>query len=297
MLNLITHDDPQWQRRYQSHGRENGAATYSREIVRFQIPVWEAELGDAATATISTCPLVYGEPGNRRRPLPGGDLLVQYLHEWRFQRPQKAAVALHSALRASYGRVAFVVAYRGLQAILEAEGLTALYVPMSIDTQQVKAYRLPDDAPRDDRAIAYYGNVGRFKAEHYRELTKTVPAFGLDFHHIRERQPLSWGRLAHYAYGAGVGRCAMEMAALGLRVLISGRSYGGLVMGHGDYLTQQSTNFNGRLVTGPRTLRGGLELLPESQLWTPMDSRESVEWLRTEIWEKIHGRRLPRAPR
>lgn len=293
---LITHEDPHWQAVYQAHGRENGAATYSRELVQFQVPVWQEELPDW-DLTISTCPLMWGEPGNRNgRKLPGGDLAVQYLHEWRFGQPQRPAVALASRLRESYGRVVFVVAYRGLQALLEAEGLTVLYVPMSIDTERLTPYRLPD-SERFLTGIAYYGNVSRVKAHHFQELRRTVPSVNRALVHVRDRQPESWRRLAHYTYGAGVGRCAMEMAALGLRVLISGRSFGGLVMDHGDYLAQQSTNFNGRVVTGAATLRDGLQLLPSSQLWTPMDSREATEWLRTEIWEKIHGRRLPLSPR
>lgn len=290
---LITHEDPYWNSVYQAHGRENGAATYSRELVQFQVPVWQEELPDW-DLTISTCPLLSGEPGTRRdRKLPGGDLAVQYLHEWRFREPQRAAVALASRLGASYRQVAFVVAYRGLQALLAAEGLTALYVPMSIDTAELARYRLPDKDRRDDKRLAYFGNVSRHKSAHYRELHKTAPAAGYIFQHVKLRQPEAWEALARYRYGAGVGRCALEMAALGLRVLISGRSFGGIVTHHGDYLAQQSTNFNGRVLTGAATLRDGLQLLPSSQLWTPMDSREATEWLRTEIWEKIHGRRLP----
>lgn len=294
MITLINHDDPRWRSVYLAHGRENGAATYSRELCQFQVPVWEDEL-PGLDLTISTCPLMHGEPGRRKRPLPGGDLAVQYIHEWRFRQPQRAAVAIASALQGSYSRVAFVVAYKGLQALLAAEGLTALYVPMSIDVQRVQQYRLPDNAPRYEDRLAYFGNVTRQKAQHYHELERTVPSSRLVFQKIGLRQPQAWAELAKYRYGAGVGRSAMEMAALGLRVLISGRAWGGLVMDHSDYLRQQSTNFNGRLWTGAATIRDGLRLLPQSTLWTPMDSREATEWLRTEIWEKIHGRRNPRS--
>jgi hypothetical protein len=298
MITLINHEDPIWRAAYLQHGRENGAATYSREICQFQIPVWEEEF-PGLDLTISTCPLLHGEPGTARdRGLPGGELAVQYLHEWRFRQPQRAAVALNSSLRRFYSRVAFVVAYKGLQRILEAEGLTALYVPMSIDVQSVAQYRLENNAKRYSKSLAYFGNITRQKAQHYHELERTAPSAGWVFQKVGLRQPQAWEELARYQYGVGVGRCALEMAALGLKVLISGRSYGGLVMDHGDYLRQQSTNFNGRIVTGAATLRQGLQLLPQSMLWTPMDSREATEWLRTEIWEKIHGRRcLPLSAR
>lgn len=278
---LIDHTDPHWQAVYQQHGRENGAATYSRELVKFQVPVWEQELPGAAV-TVSTCPLL------RDRRLPGGDLVVQYLHEWRFKQPQRAAVALHATLRASYPRVVFIVAYKGLQALLEGEGLDALYVPMSIDTEQVAPHRLPDHLRWPADRVAYFGNVQRPKAAHYRDLHKSFPRSRLTLTKVEGRQPEVWADLARYRLGAGVGRCALEMAALGLRVLVTGRSFGGIIVDEKDYLLQQETNFNGRIVTGTDNLDKALRLLPDTMLWNPLDSREAAEILRGEI----RGRRL-----
>lgn len=288
MLTLVTHNDPRWDAVYRAHGRENGAATYSRELCQFQVPVWASELGDL-NVTISTCPLLIGEPiGPKYRPLPGGHLAVQYLHEYPYEMPLNKPLKVQRHLASTYDRVLFVTAYKKYHSMLVNAGLDAIYLPMSIDTHQVREYRHREGYPRIDNKLAYFGNVKREKRKQFKELSGVAEWAGFELVHLQKKQPEAWEALSPYAYGVGVGRCAMEMAALGLRVLISGRGYGGLVMNQSDYLAQQSTNFNGRITTGPQSLREALERLPDSLVWSPMDSREAVEWLKTEIWEKFH---------
>lgn len=241
-LTLFDHTERVWSSRYMRHGRENGAATYSRELVRHQAHLW-ADI--AEDVTVSTCPLLSHVPDQR-----GGDVAVQYLHTYTYSNPAEQAEVVAREVGHMYQRIVFVSAYVPLVHRLRMQGFEAVYVPMTIDTEQVLPYRTT--ARRDDREIAYFGNITGAKLPIFNRLRRIAAGHGLELVHVKGSQREAWEELATYRHGVGVGRCALEMLALGLRVMIAGERFGGIMTSPGDFDAQRAVNLNGRVLTYDR---------------------------------------------
>lgn len=241
MLTVLDHTDAKWQRAYLAKPRENGAATYSREIVRYHLPFWES-WSQGRQVYLSTCPLIRSVPH-------GGDVAVQYLHEFRMDDPLFHARVTARATASHFSRTIFVVAYEHMAQALQEEGLSAIYLPMAIEVARVQ--RTPRSPLWDHpHRAAYFGNVTRPKRALYATLRASLAYRGWELDHVLERrQEAAWARLRAYRFGVGVGRCALEMGALGMQVMIAGANFGGLMTEPDHVLIQRSTNMNGRLVT------------------------------------------------
>ncbi len=238
----MDHKDPRWERQYQMSGRENGAATYSRDIVTHHVPLWD-KWAEGRQVLVSTCPLL--EPQGGR-----GDVAVQYLHEYRYEDPFGAVRAVQRAL-SGYPRLVFVTSYASLANLLISRGLEAWYVPMAVDVSTIQTYRTD---PRPDQRVAYFGNVTRPKRALTDELCRQLSSAGWKIDHVsRPNQREAWSLLGKYRYGIGVGRCALEMGALGMRVMISGAAFGGIMTTPEEIAVQRSVNMNGRVITFDRS--------------------------------------------
>lgn len=246
MLTVIDHSEPNWFNLYTSSNRENGAATYSKEIVRHQLPVWHSHT-EGLTGVISTCPLLYSCPG-----IPvSGDLAVQYLHTYAYDEPLKQAQLVVDHLP-GYDRILFVTSYRALYLQLLNCGYEALYVPMTIEPASVLKPMM--GVPGRRNKAAYWGNVTSPKRALYRLLKKEFREQGWELEHVWGQQYSSWEELTAYEYGVGVGRCALEMMSLGLKVMIAGSKFGGLITNEEEYNIQSYSNFNGRIITFDRSV-------------------------------------------
>jgi hypothetical protein len=255
-LTVVDHTSSDWSARYEERyvrrGRENGAATYSREIVEHHVPVWEQY---APPGTIlSTCAPLVTPPAelDGRRPA----LVVQYLHAYPYHRPTTLARKVHR----QFPRVLFVTAYRALHRQLRAEGMGSIFVPMAIDVDQVRAAAGPPARAHGRGVALYFGNVTKAKRDEYQALSDAFKAEGWRLDLLSDgqfkgepvTQARAWGIASGYDYGVGVGRCALELYALGLRVMVSGAEFGGLVTTDAEWGTQVGCNFNGRVVTFDR---------------------------------------------
>ena len=146
------------------------------------------------------------------------DATVQYVHE-------RTHVDLSSRTKL------FVTTYRDLADILGPRGL---WLPNTIDTDV-----LPLWSPEKD--WVYYGNVigpKKIAFDRLQTLKFDVIAGVGD-------QEEALQRVAKYRYGIGVGRCALEMMAMGMKVLIFGKDFGGIIRSGKDFKRQQAVNFNG----------------------------------------------------
>lgn len=244
MLHVIDHTWPAWQARYKLINRENGAATYSRDIVTHHLPILERWASNSSV-TVSTAPPLLDPQGR-------GDVLIQYLHEYRHKQPTAPAFRIKSANRHRYKRIVFVTAYEELSNLLRRSGIEAWYVPMGIDVDNVKSHAdtIPYRRVRGKTA-AYYGNLTRAKKPEYTRMLESLESCGWTVEHVvTKSSEAAWPTLSRYSYGIGVGRCALEMGSLGLRVMISGQAFGGLMLSEKDVQIQRATNMNGRKTTG-----------------------------------------------
>ncbi len=244
-LQVIDHTEPRWQERYRTHGRQNGAATYSHDIVQHHVPLWRAHTA-SMDVVLSSCPRMLNMPELR------GDLAVQYLHEYRYGAGMSRVKEIQGQLKYQFSRVIFVTSYKSLATQINAEGagFEAVFVPMAIDTAKVLSVsRMPD---RGEKVAAYFGNILGAKQPRYRDLVKIFTANGWSLEHVKGPQYTAWQDLTGFRYGVGVGRCAQEMLYLGLKTMISGQEFGGIITNEHEWLAQRDTNFNGRVVTFDR---------------------------------------------
>lgn len=276
MLRVIDHTERVWESRYQKRYRENGAATYSRDTIAHQIPLWREWAADREVL-ISTCPLLLKVHGE-------GDVAVQYLHEYRYEDPLARPRAVRAALERTFDRVIFVTAYRELSEKLQQDGLEALYLPMSVDTQALP--QAPQKA-RYPRQAAYFGNVTSPKRELYEELHKTFSLSGWTLRDIKDsNQHRAWEKLAPFDYGVGVGRCALEMGALGMRVMIAGTRFGGIITSEQEWQAQHETNMNGRIYTYSDSITKCIQDWNAAQVGLTCDVSQTLPILREHL-EKL----------
>ncbi len=255
---LFDHTEPSWYRRYLNSNRQNGAFTYSVDIVNHQIPLWESILPE--DAVVSTAAPLYQI---KRRP--EASVAVQYLHTF---DPGLSGVRRVAKL---YPKVIFVTAYQRMATRMRSMGFKAVYIPMTIDRDA-----LPEkgDPWYEGGRLLYFGNLTKHKKHPYTVFKKRATTLGWAVDTLSHNQ---WSESSNilsrdeqfqiinlYTYGIGVGRCALEMGALGLKVLIYGNKLGGVILNKTDAAIQTSTNFNSALTTGGNSLRTCLRRLPDA---------------------------------
>lgn len=233
VMRVVDHNDPAYAERYRRTKRENGAVTYSRDIVRWHLPVWEAWAADRQLdIVVGTCAALEDGPEPVR---------VQYLHT---MEPSRLWVPEIRAGR----RDIYVTSYQQQAADLRRQGREAIWLPMGVDVKAIERYRLP--LGNGGPVAAYFGNVTAPKRQEYTRLKLAFEAEGWRLHHVWTDDSVdAWRRLAGYHYGVGVGRCALEMGALGMRVMISGARFGGLMTTAQEIAIQVASNMNGRVTT------------------------------------------------
>lgn len=252
-LTVIDHTDPRWAALYARHGHENGAATYSRDIVAYHVPAWRTELArvGATRALIGTCPAL-------SRPARKTDVAIQYLHAYSYRDPHRDVARVTRNLHGWAHRVVFVAAITALVDQINHRGHQAIRIPPAINAAAVRNAINPDLPPLPGRAI-YFGNITAGKRHTVYPVLDAVKAAGWQVDVIsysrlngtgpKLTQAQAWAQAARYDLGIGVGRCALELMAAGLPVLIAGHRFGGIITTHGEYDAQSAGNFNGSVVT------------------------------------------------
>lgn len=264
----IDHTNESWQQRYLKHGRENGAATYSREIVKHQLPIWDKVAPDSTV--VSTVKLL-----DHTSDIPdSATVVVQYLHRYPYGDYEKDVRKVAKA--AAGRRTIFVVAYKQFADILRHKGYEAIYIPMTVDAKEIRLLA-SEGKTRGSSKFIYFGNLLHGKQHVYPSIKRDLEQKGFTVDTIADNrfnggqvlsQKEAWATIAEYKYGIGVGRCALEMYALGLRVLIIGGQFGGIVKDRADFEAQLHTNFNGRVITYDRELNACLYGLHGSATYT-----------------------------
>ena len=275
MIQFITHQLPSWQARKKI---ENGAATYSEDIIQSQQLHWEKFFhGDPRNIVISTCPLL-SQVNQRDIKASRVDLAIQYLHTFPYENPityiQKIVAGFTHHKRLKSTQWVFLSAYRSYVDQINSAGFKAFFVPMSINTAPlVEIATAAQTSPIHADRVIWFGNIYHDKSKLYTSLAGYVRQAGFQLDTISRglfnrqtqlSQTDAWQRIAQYQYGIGVGRCALEMYALGLKVVIAGSKFGGIIADLHDFEVQTTTNFNSRLITYDRDPKAVFKKLPES---------------------------------
>lgn len=225
---------------------------------------------------MSTCPLM-----TKMRALPNeADVVVQYLHTFPRVEPLAVRKAYLKKIAVKAPRYIFITAYEAYHQMMIAAGYESIYAPMAIDPSS-----LPQHRPVYEDRILWFGRVDSRKRDVFSRLKRLAPRFGYRFDYIsRDRlngtgplltQSQAWAIMSQYKYGIAVGRCALEMFAMGLKVFIAGAKIGGLIMNDDDLNKQHSINMNGRVVTFSGKVEDCLKHLPESRTGFVMDIRKT----------------------
>tara|TARA_R110002020_G_scaffold475112_1_gene708609 strand:+ start:4762 stop:5703 length:942 start_codon:yes stop_codon:yes gene_type:complete len=282
MIQLFTHTYHPWQARKR---QENGAATYSTDLLKKSIPALltslEKEYPVSENILISTCPLLQ-DIRLQDINFTKTDIAIQYLHTYPYEAALGYIQRIWELMPGKHPgtRLVLITAYRNYSQLINSWAekndirLMAVYLPMQIDREALQSIEIP--SIRIQSSMIYFGNLYKEKSREFLRLKSELSKRGILLDVIsRSRlngssevmtQQQIWELLAQYRYGIGVGRCALEMYALGMQVLISGQYWGGLLIDSRDEIQQMQTNFNGRIITGTRDFDVAMQLLPDSYI-------------------------------
>lgn len=239
-MHLFDHNTSTWR---QHPERINGAVTYSIDIVKYQVPEWKKILGPNDLLSTAPPPCTINIPHKI-------NTAVIYLHSWPINEDMWT---FQSRFVLPAKNIIYITAYKKYCKILRKYGHKAVYIPMSIDTEAVQQYAQPKS--RD--GFIYYGNIMQVKQSTYRKIKRKCTDLKIPLdtisHNLYNGEPVTHEEalsiVSTYNYGIGVGRCALEMHALGLKTMIAGRRLGGLITNDDEYIKQQEVNMNSRIIT------------------------------------------------
>jgi hypothetical protein len=257
-LTVVDHLDGEWAARHaRVHVRrpENGARTYSVDIVKHHVPMWRAELEriGAKTAAIGTC-----GPLELAQTTPAvGDVAIQYIHWSPIAKPLEDTIRTAEALSMRFDRVVFVTSCASTVDRLKGAGIEAVFVPMAIDAEAVRACASRHEP--QPRTAVWFGNLTAGCARMHRMIGSALRARGWTMGTVSGgringigpvlSQPALWEYASTHALGIGVSRSALELAALGLPVVVAGALFGGIVTDDAEWQTQTKNNFGSWVTT------------------------------------------------
>lgn len=223
MLEVIDHtNSPVWTEANQRLCGGNGAVNYSKAIAAYYLPVFR-ELFQNDERRVCMC-TVTKESGIVK--LPAYDLLFVFCHQCSWYRQNSVAWA--KGFARVNPNVVFIVWHEDYARVLEQNGLKAIFIPMGIDLKELEQYKRTPRW-RHRRRIIWYGNIRPAKRPYFQHFKSECEKAGLHLDYISgdrlngerwlSREEIMW-ELQNYRVGVGVGICAHEMAALGLKVIL-----------------------------------------------------------------------------
>lgn len=237
----------------------NGAVTYSQDLVANQVPELRKALKgkNVIISTASKLNVISKFDLEHEHY----DMAIQYLHTYPYGDPKGYIRKIVSQANFTASKWVFMTAYKPFEQIIN-DGIGgdfhAVYTPMSIDIEQ-----MPQRKNFVENSVVYFGNLYMSKTEVYDEVRKfcrnnnimfnTIAFSQLNNNQQKLTQMQAWEIVGEHEYGIGVGRCALEMMAMGLKVFIFGQERGGIMVDEDDWRKQQAINMNGRITTYDRT--------------------------------------------
>lgn len=290
---LINHENsPGWTEIHNKlANKANGARTYSEMITKHYWPIFEGiSMGRTQSALVTvtreTVPYDFHQ-----------EVLFVFLHERKTQRGESTIGRQKALVQAQSKRcrTIFIVWDIDWAKELEANGLEAIFLPMAIDKDEIREYVTDDVQKKHYRKILWFGNMWAGKKEAFLRLQSACRRHGwtLDrisggkFNGVRTlTRQQTFQKINEYQYGVGVGRCAAEMATLGLKVFC-------YAFGTKGYLpmTEEEAKF---LVDKNMLAREEAKYTPDqaliflqkSVLCQPLGVQECQQVLIDELWKK-----------
>lgn len=287
MIKLYNHtNSPVWSDKNIAKGLQNGAKTYSQAITKYYYPVFEEffKNDDKNTAVITVTTEnkpVYFKEYNR---------IFLFMHECRYKQQPTIARAKNFANMNGHAEVWFVVWEESTAEVMRAQGLNAIFLPMAIDLEEVMSHKV--NSIKNDRII-WFGQIRDAKKPFYRYFLSEARRQGLIVDTISGSRfnngPEKMTRedimrcLQYYKYGVGVGICAHEMSALGLRVFIYSYNF----YCNCAYDKVQAKHYINRNLCSPEeakiTVRQALENRQNMVVIDPVDIKQNISTLRKEL--------------
>lgn len=229
MLEVMSHlNHPTWTKVYKRLGRENGAATYSRDIVKYYIPVFEELYGKKKTnvlvMTVNNC---------WDMTLKKYKKIFLFLHERGVDENARALRMnrIKTFVKANpQAKVIFITWHKLHCEEIKKEGMNAFYLPMAIDVEEFAKYS--DNKKKYNSRLIYFGNITKPKIKSFNNFRRCVNRRGWQLDYISDnkfnggffklkKDKILW-HLSQYNYGVAAGRAAQELSAMGLKVICVG---------------------------------------------------------------------------
>ena len=227
-VELLNHENsPVWSDIYKKDTgapKFNGAAAYSKLITDEYWPIFkrisrEDEPLRVKVITVTT--------ESKPQTIPG-DVLIVFLHEIQDPKGNPTIYRQKAFCKANPGkRIVFITWNEDWKKMIEANGMEAIWLPSAIDVKTLKKqagrvkYRYP-------RRVIWFGNLRAQKLRSWYLMKAACRKYnwGIDLisggkfnqsgGYLSREETIK--KVARYQYGVGVGLCAQEMAALGLKV-------------------------------------------------------------------------------
>ncbi|MDR0860214.1 MAG: hypothetical protein LBO09_04495 [Candidatus Peribacteria bacterium] len=239
-ITIIDYTDPVRHQKYLEYGYQNGGYTYSVNILKYQIPLIKELLQDVDKQFLisTTCTL--------RERHGTSDIYIQFIHD---------TLQMRTFIAESPENSLAIVYTKKYQELLQQAHRKSILIPMTIDAERILPYKsLPT---RGDKEIVYFGNLYKDKRPEYERLQNLLSTLGRKLSTISTypypagsllplKDEEAWKFIAQFKYGIGVGLALQEMNVLGLKCLISGTGFGGIVTTPSEREIQRFSNYNSR---------------------------------------------------
>lgn len=286
-ITLINHlNSPGWtEKNAKLRQSSNGAKIYSEAITKWYWSVFEEVFKDSEEEVLLLTVTTEGTPQQFKKY----KRIFLFMHECNFYKQPTIARAKRFAIMNPQARVTFIVWNEATAVQLKINNLDSMFVPMAIDLKEIKDAIDPNVA-KFDRKIIWFGHLRRKKMPYFEYFKEEANRLGWTVDYISDNKfngegeeltrPQILRMLQYYKYGVGVGQCAHEMAALGLKVIL----YAYNTKCNCAYTKEQAEYYMHRnLVSQEETdvsVVNAITNIDKLVVFEPVDAKEQAEKLR-----------------
>lgn len=231
MITLINHlNSPIWtDKNKHLKQKSNGARIYSIAITKYYWPIFQQVFAEQPSNVV----LITVTSEGKAIQFKEFDRIFLFMHECNYLKQPTIARAKRFAQANPQAHCTFIVWNEATALAMQANGLDSMFVPMAIDVDEIHAAYDPT-IKKANKKLIYFGHLRSTKLLYYKFFVEEANKLGWHVDLISDNRfnngmvltrPQILQVLQHYNYGVGVGQCAHEMAALGLKVILYAYNY------------------------------------------------------------------------